>query len=82
MSSTVVLHKFMRLQKLAESSLQQLQTSVLSKQRLSHQLIHFQFIKAALHTTTVAGDYLWIPASELKLYPLPKGLQTYVQQHF
>jgi A/G-specific adenine glycosylase len=82
MSSTVVLHKFMKLQKLAESSLQQLQTSVLSKQRLSHQLIHFQFIKAALHTTTVAGDYLWITASELKLYPLPKGLQTYVQQHF
>jgi A/G-specific adenine glycosylase len=82
MSSTVVLHKFIKLQKLAESSLQQLQTSVLSKQRLSHQLIHFQFIKAALHTTTVAGDYLWITASELKLYPLPKGLQTYVQQHF
>jgi A/G-specific adenine glycosylase len=49
------------------------------QQRLSHQLIYFQFIKAELLSPALpAGDYLWVTEAEIKLYPFPKTLQEYI----
>jgi len=50
------------------------------KQRLSHQIIHFQIIKGEIPVITpLPEDVIWVEASELKKYPFPRTLQQYIQ---
>jgi A/G-specific adenine glycosylase len=53
------------------------------KQRLSHQIIHFQFIKAiTLKKLPLPESILWVEITELKNYPFPKTLQQYIRSQF
>jgi len=52
------------------------------KQRLSHQIIHFQITKCKISVTTpLPEDFIWVEAAELKKYPFPRTLQRYVESH-
>lgn len=54
-----------------------------SKQRLSHQIIHFQFIKLEIPKTSIFPEgIIWVDASELKKYAFPKTLQQFIQSQF
>jgi A/G-specific adenine glycosylase len=47
-----------------------------TKQRLSHQIIHFQFIKAEVRKKPRLPErVIWVKSSQLKNYPFPKTLQ-------
>lgn len=48
-------------------------------QRLSHQLIHFSFIRLSLHYRLAIRDIQWVDAVTLHQYPFPRTLQTLVQ---
>ena len=51
------------------------------QQRLSHQLIYFQFIKIQLSKITPPLHKLnWLTLDELKNYPFPRTLQTYIHE--
>ena len=49
------------------------------KQRLSHQIIHFQIIRGEISKTSLPGDIIWVDVTELKNYPFPRTLQQYIQ---
>jgi A/G-specific adenine glycosylase len=50
------------------------------KQRLTHQTIHFQFIKLkVLKLPSFNEGIIWVEGSKLKNYPFPKTLQQYIQ---
>ena len=50
------------------------------KQRLSHQIIHFQIIKGEIsELILLPEDFIWVEAIELKKYPFPRTLQQYIQ---
>lgn len=52
------------------------------KQRLSHQLIHFQFI--VINTWQVPKlpeNVIWVEASQLKNFAFPKTIQQYIQSY-
>lgn len=50
------------------------------KQRLSHQIIHFQFIIVELQKVfPLTEEVIWVKPSELITYPFPKSLQQYIQ---
>ena len=49
------------------------------KQRLSHQIIHFQIIRAEISKTSLPEDIIWVDVTELKNYPFPRTLQQYIQ---
>ena len=49
------------------------------KQRLSHQIIHFQIIRAEISKTSLPKDIIWVDVTELKNYPFPRTLQQYIQ---
>lgn len=52
------------------------------KQRLSHQLIHFQFILVTVsQVPKLPENITWVEASELKNYAFPKTIQQYIQSH-
>jgi A/G-specific adenine glycosylase len=53
------------------------QKEILSiKQRLSHQIIHFQFIKVEVQKRPrLPEEVIWVNTSELQSYPFPKTLQ-------
>jgi A/G-specific adenine glycosylase len=52
------------------------------KQRLSHQIIHFQFIEAQIKTNVHQfKNMTWVNARDLKNYPFPKTLQHYIISH-
>ena len=54
-----------------------------SKQRLSHQIIHFQFIKLEVSEKCfLPPNITWIKNSQLKDYPFPKTLQQYILSLF
>ena len=47
-----------------------------TKQRLSHQIIHFQFINAEVRKKPRLPErVIWVKSSQLKNYPFPKTLQ-------
>jgi A/G-specific adenine glycosylase len=49
---------------------------LIAKQRLSHQIIHFQFIKAEVRKKPhLPEEVIWVKAAELKTYPFPRTLQ-------
>ena len=53
------------------------------KQRLTHQIIHFQFIKLKFSNLPSFNEgIIWIENSHLKNYPFPKTLQQYIQSQF
>ena len=53
------------------------------KQRLSHQLIHFQFIPLELYKpVSFPKEIIWVDGSELSNYPFPKTLQQYIKCRF
>ena len=50
------------------------------KQRLSHQIIHFQIIKGEIPViTSLREGVTWVETSELTSYPFPRTLQRYIQ---
>ena len=50
------------------------------KQRLSHQIIHFHIIKGESQLMpSLPEDFIWVEVSELKNYPFPRTLQSYIQ---
>ena len=50
------------------------------KQRLSHQIIHFQIIQCEVsERTPLPEDFIWVEIAELKKYPFPRTLQQYIQ---
>lgn len=52
------------------------------KQRLSHQIIHFQFIKASISKLPARGEnIIWVEAKQLKTYPFPRTIQQYIEEH-
>jgi A/G-specific adenine glycosylase len=52
------------------------------KQRLSHQLIHFQFIvTTASQVPKLPENVIWVEASQLKNYAFPKTIQQYIQSY-
>lgn len=54
-----------------------------TKQRLSHQIIHFQFIKVkARKKLHLPEEVIWVKASQLKNYPFPKTLQQQLNSLF
>jgi A/G-specific adenine glycosylase len=68
---------------ISESELS-VQNKVLNaKQRLSHQIIHFQFIKAELRKKPrLPEEVIWVKASDLKNYPFPRTLQQQLNSLF
>ena len=68
---------------ISESELS-VQNKVLNaKQRLSHQIIHFQFIKAELRKKPrLPEEVIWVKASNLKNYPFPRTLQQQLNSLF
>ena len=48
-------------------------------QRLSHQLIHFSFVRLSLHYRLAIRDIQWVPLEDLPRYPFPRTLQSLVQ---
>ena len=49
---------------------------LITKQRLSHQIIHFQFIKAEVRKKPrLAEEVIWVKTADLKTYPFPRTLQ-------
>jgi A/G-specific adenine glycosylase len=59
------------------------QETVHVKQRLTHQIIHFQFIKLKISKLPSFNEgIIWVEASQLKNYPFPKTLQQYIQSQF
>ena len=76
---TVILKTFQSNYELKPDELLVLNNSSFQKQRLSHQLIHFQFIQARVKKLTpVLEKFTWLSAEELKKYPFPKTLQAYL----
>jgi A/G-specific adenine glycosylase len=62
-----------------KSSAYMLKKPVDFKQRLSHQIIHFQFIEAQINKKiALPENMIWVNAPELKKYPFPKTLQHYI----
>jgi A/G-specific adenine glycosylase len=54
-----------------------------AKQRLTHQIIHFQFIKVEFSKMpSFPQGIIWVKGSQLKNYPFPKTLQQYIQSQF
>jgi A/G-specific adenine glycosylase len=52
------------------------------KQRLSHQIIHFQFLKAETFTIqNLEPGIIWVDALQLQTYPFPKTLQKYINEY-
>jgi A/G-specific adenine glycosylase len=50
-----------------------------SKQKLSHQLIHFNFIDIRLVTKTKIPGMKWTGTADLALFPFPKTLAAFAQ---
>jgi A/G-specific adenine glycosylase len=54
-----------------------------AKQRLSHQIIHFQFIKAEVRKEPrLPEEVIWVKASDLQNYPFPRTLQQQLNSLF
>jgi A/G-specific adenine glycosylase len=52
------------------------------KQRLSHQLIHFQFVEVtAAQIPKLPENVIWVEASQLKNYAFPKTIHQYIQSY-
>ena len=52
------------------------------KQRLSHQLIHFQFLLVTVsQVPNLPENITWVESSELKNYAFPKTIQQYIQSY-
>ncbi len=47
-------------------------------QRLTHQLIHFQFLSIELSNKQAFKNFNWVSKKELAAYPFPKTLQQYI----
>jgi A/G-specific adenine glycosylase len=52
-----------------------------SIQRLTHQLIHFQFCFIELHSRHVLEDFSWVSKKDIATLPFPKTLQQYIGHH-
>lgn len=78
-----ILSEFQKKYGLQDNEYNAIKDIFLFKQRLSHQLIHFQFIIVELRkTSSFPDDTLWIDRSELKSYPFPKTLHQHIQSLF
>lgn len=51
------------------------------KQRLSHQIVHFNFFEAEMGSKAEVNGFSWIKISELDKYAFPKTLQEFVVTH-
>jgi A/G-specific adenine glycosylase len=78
-----VLSAFQKKYGVEENSYKTAKDIHLFKQRLSHQLIHFQFIIVELQKKVpFPEEIIWVAPSELSSYPFPKTLQQYIKSHF
>lgn len=67
---------------LGEKNYKILENTVVYQQRLSHQFIHFQFIKAEVNKFEPDFEgFTWLTLKELKKYPFPRSLQAYIEEH-
>lgn len=56
--------------------------SFAQKQKLSHQLIHFSFVRIEVVEKKKIPDFLWIRISEISKYAFPRSLQQFLASHF
>lgn len=79
-SSKKILSDFLKKFKLPEKDYTLSKDSFQYKQRLSHQIIHFQFITVkVLNVSGLPNSILWVNLSELNEYPFPRTLQQFIQ---
>lgn len=64
---------------LASDAYKILETAPSTRQKLSHQLIHFRFIKAEVKNKKVLNEnFDWLSPEDLQKRPFPKSLQAYI----
>lgn len=73
-----VLEQFEKSYSIKKDHYQLVEEPIHLQQRLTHQIINFQFIKAEFVELPRIENLLWLSQSEIKKLPFPKSLQQYI----
>ncbi len=53
--------------------------TALPSQRLTHQLIHYNFIEVHLKESKIKDDFIWVSNRALETYPFPNSIKQFIK---